>query len=434
VSKRPLPSLRLWLQSTTLLAVIAGYSLLLAMDSLIRERERFSQHQRLVDALIALERQKQLPAQPADDRAADPPALRWRVIPGHQQQPITRRSGDGGGPELVSRHPLRSPSAQPVSLEVRQTIASSLQQQRNTQMLLIVAAGVSALFTSLLLRLVLRRGLVQPLEALAADVASLEADHLGKTLLPIDQQSQELQPIVRAFNDLQKRLALALQQERTFVDGVAHELRTPITMISGHAQRLQRQGVAADWKQPLAMIASEADRMASQLSTLRNLARSDSGSLDPHWQCINPDEQLLLAFERWQARVPQRLTLAVPDSTPPQQIQADPELVQQCLDLLIDNALRYSDGAVALQCSPGVAGATILHVLDRGPGIPESERETVLRRFVRGSSASGTRGMGIGLSLASSLATALQAQLRIVDRTGGGADLQIAFTAVPPAR
>ena len=52
-------------------------------------------------------------------------------------------------------------------------------------------------------------------------------------------QSQELQPIVEAFNQLQSRLAEAWQRERRFVDGVAHELRTPITVISGHAQSLQ---------------------------------------------------------------------------------------------------------------------------------------------------------------------------------------------------
>ena len=49
----------------------------------------------------------------------------------------------------------------------------------------------------------------------------------------------ELQPIVEAFNQLQSRLAEAWQRERRFVDGVAHELRTPITVISGHAQSLQ---------------------------------------------------------------------------------------------------------------------------------------------------------------------------------------------------
>jgi len=86
-----------------------------------------------------------------------------------------------------------------------------------------------------------------------------------------------------------------------------------------------------------------------------------------------------------------------------------------------------------LQRSEGATRTTILHVLDRGPGIPVAERDQVVRRFVRGSSSSGTRGMGIGLALASALATALQAQLRIAARTAGGADLQVVFSAAPPA-
>jgi two-component system, OmpR family, sensor kinase len=433
VSIRPLPSLRLWLQSTTLLAVIAGYSLLVAMDSVISERERRAQHQRLVEALISLEQSQRLPRLSPVDADGDAPLLRWRVLPGRQPQPITRTGGSDGPQELVSRRPLPGVRAAPLTLEVRQNITASLQQQRSTQLLLVAAAGVSALFTSLLLRLVLRRGLVQPLQALAADVASLEADHLGEHWLPVAQQSQELQPIARAFNELQQRLALAWQQERTFIDGVAHELRTPITVISGHAQRLQRCGLPIELQEPLRLIAAEAARMGTQLSILRDLARSDAGRLQPQWQSLDPDEQLLLAFERWQARSPARLTLPVPERTPPQRIQADPELLQQCLDLLIDNALRYSSDSVALQRSVGTTGETILHVLDRGPGIPVAERHQVVRRFARGSSSSGTRGMGIGLALASALVAALRAQLRIAARTAGGADLQVVFRAAPPA-
>ena len=69
----------------------------------------------------------------------------------------------------------------------------------------------------------------------------LSADSLGQRTLDPVGQSRELQPIVEAFNQLQSRLAEAWQRERRFVDGVAHELRTPITVISGHAQSLQAE-------------------------------------------------------------------------------------------------------------------------------------------------------------------------------------------------
>ena len=105
-------------------------------------------------------------------------------------------------------------------------------------MLLIASAGSSLLLTALLLRVVLWRGLVLPLQQLNGQVNELKADTLAQSMLEPGEQPRELQPLALAFNDLQRRLADAWQQERSFVDGVAHELRTPISVISGHAQQL----------------------------------------------------------------------------------------------------------------------------------------------------------------------------------------------------
>jgi len=65
--------------------------------------------------------------------------------------------------------------------------------------------------------------------------------------------------------------------------------------------------------------------------------------------------------------------------------------------------------------------------LDQGPGIPTKERTAVLERFARGSTASGTRGSGIGLAVVDELSRAMGAELVIAERRGGGADLQLRF-------
>ena len=93
---------------------------------------------------------------------------------------------------------------------------------------------------------------------------------------------------------------------------------------------------------------------------------------------------------------------------------------------LVDNALRYSPGIVQLALSASGDGVS-LHVIDQGPGIPEAERGQVLQRFVRGSTAIGTRGSGIGLATVSLLMEAMQGELRIGDAHGGGADMQLRF-------
>ena len=108
--------------------------------------------------------------------------------------------------------------------------------------------------------------------------------------------------------------------------------------------------------------------------------------------------------------------------------------LQQCLAALVDNAVRYSAGAVHLAVSAS-DDSVILHVRDQGPGIPEEERIQVLERFVRGSTAIGTRGSGIGLATVQLLVEAMQGELLIGEVPEGGADLQLCFriSDLPPA-
>ena len=77
--------------------------------------------------------------------------------------------------------------------------------------------------------------------------------------------------------------------------------------------------------------------------------------------------------------------------------------------------------------SEQVGEQMVLHVIDQGAGIPVDERDLVLRRFKRGSTAVGTQGSGIGLALADQLMRAMQGDLVIADADGGGADLQLRF-------
>jgi signal transduction histidine kinase len=428
VALRSLPSLRVWLQSTSLLAVVAGYTALFAFGSSLAEAERSERHQRLVNqirnGLITGELSLPLPQGfgvqaalvPADSRDASP----------------TLRLVDGSY-WLTSRSTLPSLAASNALLEVRQNITASIQSHRRDQLLLIAAAGMSLLLVSMLFRVVLWRGLIKPLQSLAGDLSRLSADSLGQRSLDPVGQSRELQPIVEAFNQLQSRLAEAWQRERRFVDGVAHELRTPITVISGHAQSLQAELPEAS-QSKMALIAAEAERLGELVTVMLDLARSDAGRLTLELETLDPELVLVDAYERLQALAPDRLRLAPALEAEFCRINADAERVQQCLAALVDNALRYSPGIVQLALSASGDGVS-LHVTDQGPGIPEAERAQVLERFVRGSTAIGTRGIGIGLATVSLLMEAMQGELRIGDAPEGGADLQLRFKLSdrPPA-
>ena len=422
---RSLPSLRVWLQSTSLLAVVAGYTALFAFGSSLADAERLERHQRLVNqirnGLTTGALSLPLP-QGFDVQAA--------LVPGVSRDALTTLRLINGSYWLTSRSTLPSLAASNALLEVRQNITASIQSQRRDQLLLIAAAGMSLLLVSVLFRVVLWRGLLTPLRSLAGDLSRLSADSLGQRILDPVGQSRELQPIVEAFNQLQARLAEAWQRERRFVDGVAHELRTPITVISGHAQSLQAELPPAS-QAKLGLIVVEAERLGELVTVMLDLARSDAGRLKLELESLDPELVVLDAFERLQALALNRLRLAPSSEAEIPCITADAERLQQCLAALVDNALKYSAGEVELAVSAAGDGVT-LHVCDQGPGIPEGERAQVLERFVRGSTSIGTRGSGIGLATVKLLMEAMQGELLTADAPGGGADLQLRFRILDP--
>ena len=426
-NQRSLPSLRLWLQSTTLLAVIAGYALLLGVNRSLNQAQRLEDHRQLVEALrsspSALEQAQQADAAFGLITLLEPS--------GAEQAPLQRQQA--GRTWLESRTLLQSLGDSERILLLRQDITNSVERQQQFQLLLIASAGSSLLLTALLLRLVLWRGLVLPLQQLNGQVDELKAVTLAESLLQPRDQPRELQPLALAFNDLQRRLADSWQQERSFVDGVAHELRTPISVISAHAQQWQHLAGSTSHGSA-ALIAAEATRMGRLLQVLLELARSDNGRLQLVLQRLDPEDALLMAYERLSSLAADRLQLAMPSASALPSIQVDQDRLQQCLASLVDNALAYGEGPIQLWAE-SIGCNVVLHVQDDGPGIPSAEREKVMQRFQRGTTATGTRGSGLGLALVQQFIELMNGELRIADAAAGGADLQLWFraSAPPPA-
>lgn len=408
--------------------MVAGYSLLFAVSRGFVESERLDRHQQLVVSLAE---------GLGDGRVTMPlPAglgvqARWSNLA--QLDPAqTIRSADGRV-WLISRTPLDSPIQQSSVLEVRQDITASVARSQRDLLMLIAVAGVSVLFTSVLLRLVIWRGLIQPLRGFTRELEQLEADSLGTHVLSPAEHPSEFRFIVEAFNQFQSRLAEAWQRERRFVDGVAHELRTPITVISCHAQRLQVDA-SHNSPAPVALIAVEAKRLGELITVMLDFARVDARRLALAVVDLDAEVLLLESFERLQGLAPDRLQLAPSVENHLPCIRADADRVHQCLAALVANALRYSEGSVQLEVSASPTGVTF-HVRDQGPGIPMAERNQVLERFARGSTATGTQGSGLGLAIVNDLMQAMEGELRIGDATGGGADIQLRFRISdrPPA-
>jgi two-component system OmpR family sensor kinase len=398
----PPASLRSRLQSSSLLAVLAGYAVLLVVNQTLASLQRRQDHEQLISELQRTlpGRRLQMTRLEADRPELSALGLQLTLQPPGPLQPASLRSDGQGNQWLESTSPYVSTEGHRLNLRLRQNVTASVQREWIGQLLLIAAAGMTSLFTSGLLRLVLRRGLVRPLEGLGEQLAALNSRSLGRSRLPVAEQPQELQPIAAAFNDLQTRLAAAWERERSFVDGVAHELRTPITLISGRAQSLRRHAGAGPLAPALDEIAAEAGRMGLLVSDLLDLARQDADRLTLQRAPLDLEDALLAVVERLGR-----------------------------LAALIDNALRYTSGSIELYADRQ-GPWLVLHVRDHGPGVADGEKSRIFERFQRGAAAVNTRGSGVGLSVVQLLMGAMGGSVAVADAPAGGADFQL---LLPPA-
>ncbi len=210
------------------------------------------------------------------------------------------------------------------------------------------------------------------------------------------------------------------QVQSTFLAAISHDLRTPLAAVVGAASALQTQRdklSPTEQDRLLDSIVSEASYLSTitentlQLVQLTNAAQP----LRRDWEAM--EEIVGSVVARMRQRDPQRrIHCSVPDALP--LIQANAVLLAQLVSNLLDNALKYSPGAIDLVVSLG-ADTMKISVKDRGEAIPPEMQRAVFEPYAR-NDRSGKRGAGLGLALCRAIATAHGGSLTLFKRSGGG--------------
>ena len=212
---------------------------------------------------------------------------------------------------------------------------------------------------------------------------------------------------------------------RDFVANVSHELKTPLTSISGYAETLSNDLPDPDTtRRFLGVILANAKRMQRLVDGLLDLSRIESGGWRPAPERL---DVAAVARETWDL-VDERLL----NGRPGMQIQiqpgaetvwADPDAFRQVLANLFDNAIRYTpaDGEIALRAWPGNGGVFVA-VQDRGPGIAREHLPRVFERFYRADAgrARAEGGTGLGLAILKHVVEAHGGQVQVESELGRG--------------
>lgn len=218
-------------------------------------------------------------------------------------------------------------------------------------------------------------------------------------------QQLELREREREAADERARRLDALQdQERQkdeFLSMAAHELRTPISTLRGYAQMAQagaKRAGAPDVVAVAARILRQVDRLARLVADLADISRIDSGGLDLHHDTLDLVWLVREVLEEQRIANPGRHLDLLCDGTLPA-LHADAQRLEQVLNNLVDNAIKYSPegGPVHVRLWRDGAAACV-SVRDEGIGIPPGEQERLFERFYRAQSgARRFRGLGAGL-------------------------------------
>ena len=236
------------------------------------------------------------------------------------------------------------------------------------------------------------------------------------TRIVIADEQQELKGLANAINEMLDRLDAAYQSQLRFVSDASHELRTPIAVIQGYANMLDRWGKQDEQtlQESIDAIKSEAASMQDLVEQLLFLARSDNDSIRLNTSLV--DVSSLAEEVLSETKMIDEAHIYESSITPALTVFGDAQLIKQALRIFVDNAIKYTPAGERIRIAAKRDGSNVtLSVSDNGIGIPEQDLPHVFDRFFRSdqSRARKTGGTGLGLSIAK----------WIVDRHGGHVEL-----------
>jgi two-component system, OmpR family, sensor histidine kinase BaeS len=285
----------------------------------------------------------------------------------------------------------------------------------------IVFSALAAVGLALLLGVILARRLVQPLRAMTAATRAIAAGDLEQRVQVRTQD--ELGELARAFNRMNAELARARDLRRQMTADIAHDLRTPLSIILGHAEGLS-DGVLPPTNDTFEMIHEEALRLNRLIEDLRTLSLSEAGELSLQRQRLRPRTLIDRVAGAYQPQaIAEGITIEThaPDHLPP--LDVDPDRMAQVLDNLLSNGLRYtpSGGMIGLGAQH-TNGAVQMIVKDSGPGLPADQLPYIFDRFYRADRSRRRHegGSGLGLAIAKSLVEAHGGRIHAESVPGAG--------------
>jgi signal transduction histidine kinase len=324
-------------------------------------------------------------------------------------------------------------------LEERRRMFGIVAKAAQWSVLIVVVLGLGGgIFVA---RRVLRR-----IDAMTGTTQRIMAGDLGGRL-PVGRSGDELDRLAENLNAMLERIEALMTGLKEVSDNIAHDLKTPLTRLRNRAEEaLAKSGTEAEYRNALERTIEESDGLIRTFNALLMIARAESGQARDNMSDFDAADVASGIHELYEPLAEDAgmtLRLKAAASAP---LHGNRELISQALANLVENAIKYGKPVPAAQPlgADAIGGddckvisiearregdQVLLSVTDRGPGIPEADRRHAVERFVRLEASRTQPGSGLGLSLASAVATLHGGELRFADAQPG-----LAATLAIPAR
>lgn len=272
------------------------------------------------------------------------------------------------------------------------------------------------------------RRVLSRIDAMTATAQSIMAGDLAGRL-PVAGTGDELDRLAGHVNAMLDRIVALMRGLTEVSDNIAHDLKTPLTRLRNRCEHaLRHKADVVDYRAVLESTIEESDELIRTFDALLMIARAESGHARDNMTEFDAAEIARDVAELYEPLADENGLVLKLDAAGKAPVRGNRELVSQALANLVDNAIKYAptpqdrlNGERAeILVKAGSAGDVItLSVEDRGPGIPEAERERVVERFVRLEQSRAQPGSGLGLSLASAVARLHGGELKFEDNKPG---------------
>jgi signal transduction histidine kinase len=301
---------------------------------------------------------------------------------------------------------------------------------RTNQALLIGGIGAGA--AALLIGLLLSRQFLRPLGELTKAIRSMKGGELSQQVQV--RTHDELGELAQTFNQMSEEIHRANQLRKQMTADIAHDLRTPLTVITGYLEGL-RDGTLKPTQQRFDVMYDETQLLKRLIDDLRTLSLADAGELKLFYQSVQPRELLEGIKQSFEPLAEEhQIKLQVQADADLPTLQIDRERMAQVLANLVSNALRYTPagGMITLLAHRQTDGVELI-IKDTGIGMEPDKLPFIFERFYRveQSRQQSDGESGLGLAIAKSIVEAHHGAIKAESRLGAGTSIIISLQPSP---